>query len=414
MLRWLRENIGTLLLSFLLAVTVWVAAVSQADPILEQDFPQPIEISYIGLSEEMLLLGNPPATATITLRAPESVWRELAAEDIHIEADLSEFDAGSYRLQLSPHLDLKPARVTGIDPAFVTITIAQSASKLVRVTIVTFDQPALGFQAEEPIAEPNQVTVVGPASIIEQVHELRAEITLTNQRESIDQQVPIIPLDEAGNEVEGVQITPELVRVVVQINLGDFYRLVSVIPIIEGRDALEELGHYRVTGITYTPREVIVSSSDREALDALPVFVETTPLDISDQTESVERRLPLNLPVGVYLVGEQSVLVAVTIEPVYKSITVTREIDIQGLGPDLYAVTSPSTVDIILTGPAATLDALQPEDVRVVVDLRDYAVGNYQIEPQILVLPTDLEFEAPIPTIIDVEITSSPPPTPTP
>jgi YbbR domain-containing protein len=104
----------------------------------------------------------------------------------------------------------------------------------------------------------------------------------------------------------------------------------------------------------------------------------------------------------------------VTIEPVFKSITVTREIEIQGLGPDLYTITSPSTVDIILTGPAATLDALQPEDIRVVVDLRDYVVGNYQIEPQVLVLPTDLEFEAPIPSSIEVEITSSPPPTPTP
>ena len=103
-----------------------------------------------------------------------------------------------------------------------------------------------------------------------------------------------------------------------------------------------------------------------------------------------------------------------TIEPVFKSITVTREIEIQGLGPELYAISSPSTVDIILTGPAATLDALQPEDIRVVVDLRDYEIGNYQIEPQVLVLPTDLVFEAPIPSILDVEITSSPPATPTP
>ena len=414
MLRWLRENLGTLLLSFLLAVTVWVAAVSQADPILEQDFPQPIEISYIGLSEEMLLLGEPPETAMVTIRAPESVWREIAVEDIHIEADLSELDAGSYRLELSPRLDLKPARVTGINPTFVTLSIEQSTSKVVNVNILTFDQPALGFQAEEPIAEPNQVNVVGPASIVERVHELRAEISLTNRRESIDQQVPLTPLDKDGNEVEGVQIAFEQVRVVVQITIGDFYRLVSVIPIIEGRDALEELGHYRVTNITYTPREVIVSSSDREALDALPVFVETTPLDISDQTGNVERRLPLDLPLGVYLVGEQSVLVQVIIEPVFKSITVTREIEIQGLGQDLYVITSPSTVDIILTGPAATLDALQPEDVRAVVDLRDYDVGNYQIEPQVNVLLTDLEFEAPIPSIIDVEITSTPPATPTP
>jgi YbbR domain-containing protein len=414
MLRWLQENLGTLLLSFLLAVTVWVAAVSQADPILEQDFSQPIAINYVGLADEMLLLGQPPETATVTLRAPESLWRELALEDIHIEADLSELGTGSYRITLVPRIDLQPARVTGIDPEVVNLTIELSASKMVDVNIVTYDQPALGFQAEEPIADPNQVQVVGPASMVDQVHELRAEISLTNRRESIDQQVQLVPLDKDGNEVTGVQITTEQVRVVVQIKLGDFYRLVSVIPIIEGRDTLEELGYYRVTNITYTPREVIVSSSDREALDALPVFVETTPLDISEQTENIERRLPLNLPEGVYLVGEQSVLVRVTIEPVLTTITVTREIEIQGLGSELFVVTSPGTVDIILNGPSATLNALQPEDVRVVIDLRDFGIGNYQLEPQVLVLPTDIVFEAPIPSIIDVEVTSTPPSTATP
>ncbi|HEY44584.1 MAG TPA: hypothetical protein G4O11_11445 [Anaerolineae bacterium] len=414
MLRWLRNNLGTLLLAFFLAVTVWVAAVSQADPIMEQDFPQPIEISYLGLTEGMLILGQPPKTTSVTIRAPESIWRYLAVEDIHIEANLSGLDAGAYRLKLIPRLDIMSARVTGIDPASVTITLELSTSKMVDVNVVTFDQPALGFQAEEPIAQPKQVNVVGPASVVEQVYELRAEISLTNRRESIDQQVPLIPLDREGNKVEGVQISLEQVRVTVQIKLGDFYRLVSVIPIIKGRDTMEELGHYRVTNITYTPREVIVSSSDREALDALPVFVETIPFDISDQTTDVERRLPLNLPVGVYLIGEQSVLVRVTIEPVVESITVTREIEIQGLGPELYAITSPSTVDIILTGPAATLDALRPEDVRVVVDLRDYGIGKHPTEPQVLILPTDLQFEAPIPSIIEVEITSSPPSTPIP
>jgi YbbR domain-containing protein len=158
---------------------------------------------------------------------------------------------------------------------------------------------------------------------------------------------------------------------------------------------------------------VIVFSSNRAALDALPGFVETVPLDITGQTRDVERRLPLNLPDEVSMVGEQSVLVQVTIVPVIESITLTREIEIQGLGPDLFAVISPTTVNVILTGPAETLDSLQEEDVRVVLDLLDLDEGTYQLEPQVLVLPTDLEFDAPIPNTIELRITTSPPPTPT-
>ena len=44
MISWLRRNLGTLLMSFILALTAWVAAVGQQDPVVEQIFPEQIAI----------------------------------------------------------------------------------------------------------------------------------------------------------------------------------------------------------------------------------------------------------------------------------------------------------------------------------------------------------------------------------
>ena len=414
MLRWLRGNLGTLLLAFVMALTVWVAAVNQEDPIVESIYPQPVEIIYAGLTEGMLIVGQTPKDATVTIRAPESVWMELSPQDIYLEADLSGLEAGIYQITLKHQLNREPSKVTGIEPEVLILTLEPSTSKELAIQVLTFDQPALGYVAEEPLAVPDHATVVGPASVVEQVHELRAEISLANRRETLDQEVALVPLDENGNEVKGVLVPIEQVHITVQIKPGERYRPISVIPNVEGREEMESIGHYQVSAINVIPREVIVFSSDKAILDALPGYVETVPLNILDETQDVERRVPLNLPDGVSLVGDQSVLVQVTIVPIVESITITRVVEIQRLGPDLYAYPSPDTVDVILTGPAATLDALRSEDVRVVLDLFDLDVGTYQIEPQVIILPTDLEFDTPIPATIEVNVITTPLPTPTP
>jgi YbbR domain-containing protein len=140
----------------------------------------------------------------------------------------------------------------------------------------------------------------------------------------------------------------------------------------------------------------------------------TLPLSVADATENIERQLPLQLPAGVSSVGEQTVLVQVTIVPIESSITVIREVETQGLGPELFAYSSPDSVEVILTGPSASLDNLQPEDVRVVLDMLDLGVGTYQIEPQVIVLPPDLAFTNPRPSIVEVTVSTTPPASPPP
>ena len=110
MLNWMRENFGTLVLSFILAVTAWVAAVSQEDPLLEQLFPEPIPINYNGLQEGLTIVGTPPETAQVNLRAPESVWRNLNSQDLRISADLSGFEAGVHRIELQGEADRRHPR----------------------------------------------------------------------------------------------------------------------------------------------------------------------------------------------------------------------------------------------------------------------------------------------------------------
>jgi len=414
MINWLRENFGTLTLSFLLAIAAWVAAISTRDPIQEQAYPEPLPILYRGLQENLLLTGDVPEQAEAVLRAPLSVWEALVPSDIQVVADLEGLGAGRHRIALKVLLQRRAVQVTALDPATIEITLEPLVSKTVGLRMEIIGEPAPDYEAEEPALDLQEVTVSGPKSLVDRVDAAEIHLDLTNRQRPIDQELQIIPVDFEGQPVEGLTLSAESVRVSLQITKRENIRRLVVVPIIEGREELEAEGWYRLVRIVHDPPEVAVFSEDPEALEALPGYVQTLPIDVSNVTETIERWVPLDLPQGFSLIGVQSIKVTVEIEPIMTTTAISRPVEVEGLGYGLYAYPSPEQVGLILSGPAAVLDTLTPEQVHVVVDVSTLPVGTHVLEPQILDVPESVTYDAPTPATIEVVLTFVERPTSTP
>jgi len=414
MINWLRENFGTLTLSFLLAIAAWVAAISTRDPIQEQAYPEPLPILYRGLQENLLLTGDVPEQAEAVLRAPLSVWEALVPSDIQVVADLEGLGAGRHRIALKVLLQRRAVQVTALDPATIEITLEPLESKTVGLRLEIIGEPAPDYEAEEPALDLQEVTVSGPKSLVDRVDAAEIHLDLTNRQRPIDQELQIIPVDFEGQPVEGLTLSAESVRVSLQITKRENIRRLVVVPIIEGREELEAEGWYRLVRIVHDPPEVAVFSEDPEALEALPGYVQTLPIDVSNVTETIERWVPLDLPQGFSLIGVQSIKVTVEIEPIMTTTAISRPVEVEGLGYGLYAYPSPEQVGLILSGPAAVLDTLTPEQVHVVVDVSTLPVGTHVLEPQILDVPESVTYDAPTPATIEVVLTFVERPTSTP
>ena len=411
-LRWLWGNLGSLLLAFTLAVAVWFVAVISEDPTDTRELPSPVAIDYLGLRQGLLIVGDPPpATGRVTLRAPLTVWDLIGLDSVGLRVDLTGLEEGTHNLQVEPILNLQPARVEAHQPESVTITLERAATTSVEVEVVTLGEPQLGYRTSAASASPARTILLGAVSQVDQLASVRAEVNVTDRREDFEQEVTLVALDGAGNRLLGLQFDPARVQVSVQIEPRERFRLVSVVPNLEGEEALSEAG-YRLTDVSVTPEVVTVFSADPEALEALPGFVLTLPLDLSGATGDLERRLSLALPAGISPVENQGVLVRVSIEPVVGTITLSRVVEVRGLAVGLFAQLSPEAVDIILTGPLPTLNSIQLEDVRVIVDLLDLSPGTHQIPPQVIISQTDVENEPVFPATIEVTISNTPPPSP--
>ena len=141
---------------------------------------------------------------------------------------------------------------------------------------------------------------------------------------------------------------------------------------------------YLIANVSVDPQIVTVFGSPT-TLDALPGFIATEPVSVTNATQDVEERLHLNLPSGVSILGDPFVQVSVKIRAIESSLKLQRPPQTQGLLPDLMARLSPEVVEIIVSGPLPRLDALRAEDVVVVLNLLNLEMGTHQIVPEVSV-----------------------------
>lgn len=410
MRRWLWDNFESLLFAGLLALSIWMAGVNAADPIEERAFPAAIPITYLGPADGLLVVGQAPPEARVTVRAPTSAWERLTAGDIQLLADLTPLEAGRHAIALQASVAATGARVTSIEPAQIDLTIEQASQRIVPVRVQVTGETAAGYRAETPTVSPTEVTVVGPASVVERVFEAAAPLDLAAADSDLDLTVILRPVDSAGQIVAGAELSPPTARVQVDVSLPGGFRSVAVVPLLT--DQVEP--GYRVTNVTVTPPTVVLFSSDPAAVESLPGFVQTEPISLANATATIQHRALIDLPQGFSAVDEPSVLVEVTIEPILSSITLSRKVEIVGLALGLSGQAAPDVVSVILDGPLPVLETLAPEDVRVVLDLLGQPAGTYQVKPEVIVLPGGVTVRTVLPDSIEVTVSRTPFATPTP
>jgi len=411
-MRLFAKNIRTFLLALVLGISVWVSAVSGADPNEVRVFPRPIPLEVIGQDPSLVLTSEIPSNVEVSLRAPRSIWDSLTAQEDAVRAilDLTKLSAGEHTQEVQIMVAMRPYQIVMTDPATVTIHLESLATQTVPLSLSLSGQPAAGYQVGEATMDLAEVAVSGPESLVQQVARARVPVNLDGVRESIDESVPIQMLDGQNTALRGLTINPESVKVNVPISQQGGFRDVAVKVVVQGQVA----AGYRLENITVFPPVITVFASDPELVNTLPGVVETQPLNLEDRKEDISTRLSLSLPENITIVGIQTVQVQVSISPIQTSLTLLNQpINVNGLSEGLSALAFPPTVDVILSGPLPILDALTSQDVTVSVDATGLEIGTHQLTPEVKVLVENVLVESILPSTVEVVIAIPNTPTPT-
>ncbi len=400
-------------MAFALAFMIWVVAEMQSNPNQTQRYPYPVPLEIRNKAPNLVVVNQLPNRVEVHIQAPRSVWEHLLnSRGVHAYIDLQGLKAGTYEVPVHVEIEAHPYRLVDYQPKKVEVVLEEYISKQLPVTIEVQGNPAVGYRFGTLEVSPSQVTVRGPRHLVEKVEEVKARLYVENVRSTVERWLSLQPYDARERPVEGVQLEPEQVYVVLPVEQLGGYRDVSVRVRIEGQP---KRGYHVANIAVYPPVVTLYTPNPAEALK-LPGFVETEPVDITGATADVEVRVPLVLPEGVQVVGENKVLVQIAIEPIESSVQVQLPVEVVGLRPEYYATVSPQTVDVVFLGPADVMQNFKLESVRAFVDVEGLEPGTYTLPVEIEVLLDGVRVESLHPDQVEVVLQAGTPPpvTPTP
>ncbi len=407
------ENLGSALLALLLAVMVWMVAVNEAQgPPVEVTYPpQGVPIETVNVPEGLVLFDQIKRRVSVRLRGPRANIESLTPEDFRAFVDLAGLDAGVHEVPVQlqcANCAQERVNLLGWDPKRISVRLDELTKRSVRVEVSLQGSPAIGYQTQTPTAVPAWVHISGPRSQVEKVAAVRAYVYLFNADATVQKEITPVAVDEKGNLVNGVTITPNRVEVTVPVTPEGRRKEVSVTPNITGTVAA---GYY-ASNITVEPQTVVLTGP-RFRIQEAPGFVETEPVSIEGAKDRVQARVHLLIPEGLEVLGgSDTVTVTVEVSPFLGGRVFEVEPMIRNLAPGLQATISPPRVQVFLSGPLPDLEALTEHDVQVIVDLSNLGPGRHKVKPLVLIGRESLNRQI-LPEAVEVTITSLSTPTPT-
>lgn len=399
-------NLTSMLLALVLAVIIWAAAVRGSNPNETRDFQLTVEILE---RPDAIVMNVPETRVQIRIDAPQNTVESLTAADFEAFVDLSGADFGRndvpIQLSYDESLEIDPNSVQ-IFPSTTQVELDQLVTVELPIRVNIQGNPAGTHAVGGSSAEPNMVSVTGPATRINTLKEARATVFLDNTRETRIVTRPLIFYDqqELPTSLNSADIEVSETQTVVTVDIQERAGVadVSIRVSWSGRPATG----YRFLSAVPDPRTVLVQGPPDVINDLRSIPTEE--IKLSGLQESEIFRVALELPEDVTLLDTDPVDVEVEIERILTTDVFVVTPAVVGLGETLSATLAITQVNVILFGPLETLNTIDNNDVRVDVPLFGLGPGDYNIEPVVDPPPIeDIEVRSFQPVEIDVVIVST-------
>lgn len=383
-------NLGLKVIAFIFAVFLWFIVVNFDNPVGSSTFRDiPVQI----LNEDIITSAGEvyqvegDKTVTVVVYATREVRQKLTSDNIVATADIKQIDSTGRLVPIEVTINGFSGETITAEaiPRNLTIQREKSGKKVMSLTVDTGGiNLADGYILGDASVEPDQVTITGAESVLEQVDRAVARVDdVSGVSEDSVLPASLILYDANGNELNQTQIGN---------NLGEKGLSVSVevlkvkgIPVVFGVTGSPAEG-YKYTGCISTPESVQVCGKSEDIDKISEIDVPASAVDISGASAPIELTVDITqyLPEGVNLVDENSGNVTVTVkieqEGTLSIDFMVSSIRINNLAENLQVSYEPDAeITFRFTGDEALLDTLDISNA-VSVDLSDYdEAGTYDV-----------------------------------
>lgn len=375
-----------MMLSLLLAIALWLYVDDAQKNTIPRDFTG-VPIEFIGAedtlpSRNLMLAEGQDATVDLKLSGPRSVITNLRKSDIRLQIDLTDINAvgtytRTYELLTSDTVDRSSITLERASRTAVTIQVATLYSQEVPVTVNVEGSVPDGYMymSDLMVAEPSSLVLSGRVEDVDQVKSARIVVDLDGATSTVQRDFAYELLDSEGNVVENedIRVSDRRVQVIAPVYLTK--ELPLTVRYKESPGSTLETTRCKLAHDSITVAGEPASLESIEEISLGEIDLSSFLSDYDDWP------LEIKLPAGcVNLSGITSTNLSIRFRGVEtKNFSVTN-IQATGLSNNQQFDKITTSVDVVLRGPAADLEQVTADDIRIVVDLTEYTsditVGN--------------------------------------
>ena len=382
------------LLSFVIAVGLWVYVVTVVNPEFEDTYYNiPVVLEGEGLLEErgLMITANENPTVSLRLKGNRSYLVEMKSSDITVLVDVSKLSrAGTFHLGFNEYfpgnIPDNAIEVQTRNPDNITVVVEERITKPVDVVVnyggtnvpdgFICDKEGIDFGDTGPT-----ISVTGPKSVIDRISQAVININLTGRRESIMEESFAYTLcDEAGNPVDAKMVKTNVGQVDVTLRIQRYKDIELKVEVVDGGGATE-----KTSAITILPDKIRISGNETMLEKIEDVLVIGT-IDLSKLLEDTQLTFDIVLPENV---TNESNVTEATVDVKFpnlriKTLNITQinAVNVpEGMEVDMIT----QKLEIKVRGPIALVERVKASDISVTVDFSLAELGTATMRADVIV-----------------------------
>ncbi len=385
----MKSKLLSIAVALLASFSLWVYVVTVVNQEVSNEPIDDIPVTFTGadqIREDYNLVITDGADATVDLRVTCSrqTLRRLSSSNISIVVDVSRIrEPDTYTLSYNIAY---PTGVANSDvaangtPRTISITVERFTSKTVPVRGILSGSVAEGYYAAAMECSPNEVTLEGPESLINQASYVQVILDQADLTETVVQNCEFTLIDADGNPLESEYVTATANGVTVDtIEVRQPVLLMKEVPLTV--EFVDGGGLTSADMIWSCTPNVITVAGEPEVLERTN-SITVAQFDLSTLVDAVSEDMPVTLPNDLVNVAElESVRVNVSINAnrvATETIRVTEFVPENvpdGLTADVMTV----QLSVAIRGPVDQVEQITADDIRAVVDLSGLSEGTQSV-----------------------------------
>lgn len=290
------------ILSVLVAIFMWTFVVNSTDPTVNKTFRNiPVVIKNQDVLEKSgyTIVGKEAAYGTsVKLKGSREKLVSLKPANIYASVDISDLEPGVQSLDIEVDTP-SGISVDEVDPGQINLNIQEVLEKTLPVNRVISDEIKDGKIVEVNEMYPKEITIKGPASLINKVDRLEIKIDDASVLDGKIHSLPVKALDKNGKQISDLNISHE------EVNVSFFVFATKEVNVV-----LETSGNidkdYEEVSREISPESVIIKGPEADIKDIDAIY--TLPIDLKNQKSSTSGEVKLSLPDSVEVYNGDSVV----------------------------------------------------------------------------------------------------------